>query len=36
MPHELHLKNMVCDRCLRTVRAILVDQGLQVIELSLG
>ncbi|MDX2063239.1 MAG: AraC family transcriptional regulator [Bacteroidia bacterium] len=36
MPHELHIKNMVCDRCLRSVRTILRDQCVQVQELTLG
>ncbi|MEZ0610542.1 helix-turn-helix domain-containing protein [Fibrella sp. WM1] len=32
----LHIKNMVCDRCLRSVRRVLDDAGLTVDSVELG
>lgn len=35
-PTELHIKNMVCDRCIMVVRQTLESLGLDVVELELG
>lgn len=36
MTTELHIKNMVCPRCISSVRSILAEAGLQVQEVTLG
>ncbi|GAB3836975.1 helix-turn-helix domain-containing protein [Hymenobacter jeollabukensis] len=36
MTTELHIKNMVCPRCISTVQQILTDAGLQPTEVTLG
>ncbi|MDO4512244.1 MAG: helix-turn-helix domain-containing protein [Bacteroidales bacterium] len=33
---RLHIKNMVCPRCIAAVRALLIEHGLQVEEVNLG
>lgn len=33
---ELHIKNMVCPRCIKTVRTILEDEGMSVMDVQLG
>ena len=33
---KLHIKNMVCDRCLQTVERILSNEGLTILNLKLG
>lgn len=34
--HRVHIRNMVCDRCIRTVRNILAENGLPAGKVSLG
>lgn len=34
--YTLHIKNMVCERCIAAVRRILLDHGLLPIEITLG
>ncbi|RNI33128.1 helix-turn-helix domain-containing protein [Rufibacter immobilis] len=36
MEHHLHIKNMVCPRCIATVTEVLTRQGLTVREVKLG
>lgn len=36
MPHHLHIKNMVCDRCISAVKAVLTNAGFQSADVSLG
>jgi AraC family transcriptional regulator len=36
MNHHLHIKNMVCPRCIATVTQVLTQQGLEVKEVTLG
>ncbi|ALI99464.1 AraC family transcriptional regulator [Rufibacter tibetensis] len=36
MEHHLHIKNMVCPRCIATVTEVLTQQGLKVQEVKLG
>ncbi|WP_192823222.1 helix-turn-helix transcriptional regulator [Rufibacter sp. LB8] len=36
MTHHLHIKNMVCPRCIATVTQVLTEQGLDVKEVKLG
>lgn len=36
MTTELHIKNMVCPRCISSVQAILAEAGLQPEEVTLG
>lgn len=35
-PEILHIKNMVCDRCIMAVKNILEQQGLQALSVELG
>jgi AraC-like DNA-binding protein len=35
-PHKLLIKNMVCQRCILTVGAIMEDQGVPVEKISMG
>ncbi|MCK3683782.1 AraC family transcriptional regulator [Maribellus sp. YY47] len=32
----LHIKNMVCQRCIETVRSVLKEQGFKVLSIKLG
>ncbi|UCH64204.1 MAG: helix-turn-helix transcriptional regulator [Fidelibacterota bacterium] len=34
--HEIRIKNMVCDRCIRVVREELVDLRLDILDVQLG
>ncbi len=36
MSTTLHIKNMVCDRCIRTVRSLLTELGATVMDVQLG
>lgn len=36
MPHHLHIKNMVCDRCIAAVKAVLTDAGFPSADVQLG
>ena len=36
MKIEYHIKNMVCDRCIKVVRNELIDEGVEVEEVELG
>ena len=36
MPHHLHVKNMVCDRCIAAVKTVLTDVGLPPSDVQLG
>lgn len=36
MSDKLHIKNMVCPRCISAVKAVFADSGLPVEEVSLG
>lgn len=36
MDHILHIRNMVCDRCVKAVKGILSAEGLEAEEIQLG
>jgi len=36
MPTVLHIKNMVCPRCIESVQQVLTDLGFEVLEIKLG
>ena len=36
MPHSIHIKNMVCNRCITAVQQLLKEQGLDYTNISLG